>query len=134
VNTVAIPLCYGTTPEAIKAGEQVFLLNSGTAMYFTFIKMCIGYLIMRFLICDGYNMWTSYQGHFCAENPKSCSGDYNSYLSGYNKHTQEDAALVNIVDYLNIACTIASIIFFFYCRKYQYKVNSILEHSETSQD
>ena len=37
--------------------------------------------------------------------------------------------MINVVDYLNIAVTIISIVFFFYCRKYQYKVNSILEHS-----
>ncbi len=96
--------------------------------------MCIYYLIMRFLICDAYNMWTSYHGHFCKENPKQCTGDYNSYLSGYNKHTHQDAGLVNIVDYLNIAVTIGSIIFFYFCRKHQYRVNCILDHRDISQD
>lgn len=126
VNTIPIPLCYGTSPGPIVAGETKFLLNSGTAMYFIFIKMCILYLLMRFIIADGFNLWTSYMGHFCKLNSKQCTGDYNSYLSGYNKHTQQDEEFVNIVDYLNIGVTVASIIFFYYCRKYQFKLNSIL--------
>jgi hypothetical protein len=134
VNTVPIPLCYGTSPDPIVAGEAKFLLNSGTAMYFTFIKMCICYLLLRFLICDAFNMFTSYLGHYCKQNPKQCGGDYNSYLSGYNKHTPEDAAFVDLVSYLNIAVTVASIVYFYYCRKYQYKIFSILEHSQISQE
>jgi hypothetical protein len=87
VNTIPVPLAYGTIPGEIKAGERRFLLNPGTSMYFTFIKMCIFYLLLRFLICDAYNMWTSSQAHFCAENKKQCTDYFNSYFSGYNKHT-----------------------------------------------
>lgn len=67
-------------------------------------------------------------------NPKQCSGDYNSYLSGYNKHASQDGEAMDIVAYLNVGVTVASIIFFYFCRKYQFKLNSILEHSNVSQD
>ena len=134
VNTVEIPLCYGTSPGTVTDGERVFLLNSGTAMYFTFVKLCIYYLLLRLLVVDGFNMWSSYRGHFCSEQPDACERDYNSYLSAYNKHTTQDQRSVDIVDYLNIGLTLASIVFFFCCRKYQYKVDDLLEHSNVSQD
>jgi hypothetical protein len=71
VDTMPIPIEYGTSPfyfcgePNIKAGDRVFLLDSGTSMYFIFIKMCIYYLLMRFLVCDLYNIISSHGGHFC---------------------------------------------------------------------
>ena len=79
--------------------------------------MCIYYLILRFLIYDAYNIFSSYQGHFCKANPKQCTGDYTSFLSGYNKHSIEDSASFDIEDYLEVAVTILSIIFFYFCVK-----------------
>lgn len=134
VNTIELPLSYDTIPAVPKVGDQKFLLNSGTSLYFTFIKMCIGYLVLRFLICDAFNMWTSYHGHYCKENPSKCSDYFNSYFSSYNKHTPADEHLMNIVDYLNVAVTIVSIIYFYFCRKYLSRINDVLEQSNVSQD
>lgn len=79
-------------------------------------------------------MWSSSTAHFCTENPTKCSGGFNSYLSGYNKHSDLDANLIKTVDYLNIVVTISSIVFFYFGRKYQFKVNDLLEQSKTTQE
>jgi hypothetical protein len=52
---------YGTTPspDHIKAGKDIFLLNAGSAMFFTFIKMTVIYLVLRFLLSDCYNLITN---------------------------------------------------------------------------
>jgi hypothetical protein len=61
INTVRIKMKYGTTPskDDVKAGSNIFLLNAGSAMFFTFIKMTIAYLLMRFLLSDCYNLITN---------------------------------------------------------------------------
>lgn len=61
INTVRIDLQYGTIPskDNIKAGSKIFLLNPGTAMFFTFIKMAIAYLLLKFILTDCYNLVTN---------------------------------------------------------------------------
>jgi hypothetical protein len=72
INTVRIKIKYGTTPskDHIKAGADIFLLNAGSAMFFTFIKMTVIYLLMRFLLSDCYNLITNTVSTNCdlAEN------------------------------------------------------------------
>lgn len=68
MNTVKLPLNYGTTPDGdkVKAGSKIFMLDAGTSMFFTFIKMSIAYLFLRFVLSDGFNVITSILGRYCA--------------------------------------------------------------------
>lgn len=61
INTVRIKMKYGTTPSAehIKPESDIFLLNAGSAMFFTFIKMTVVYLVLKFLLSDCYNLITN---------------------------------------------------------------------------
>jgi hypothetical protein len=140
VNTVPLPLCADTSPISfcggadVGAGQSVFALSPGASLYFTFVKMCVYFLLLRFLVSDLYNLWTSGQGHYCERNPRQCSGDFYSFLSGYNKHTEQDVHLVDTLGLLNIALTVLSVVFFYFCRKYQYRLYAFLKRSETTQD
>lgn len=135
INTVRIKMKYGTTPSSdkVKAGTDVFLLNSGSSMFFTFIKMSICYLLLRFLISDAYNLITSLMATYCKDNPHDCS-DFSSNLSAYNKKTTSDEAMANIVDILNLVTVIASIVFFFFYRKYQFHIYNLVDISNHTQD
>jgi hypothetical protein len=68
INTVRIKLKYGTTPSKkyVKAGGNIFLLNSGSAMFFTFIKMTIVYLLLRFVLSDCYNLISNTTANTCS--------------------------------------------------------------------
>lgn len=80
---------YGTTPskDRVKAGKNIFLLNPGSAMFFTFIKMTIAYLFLRFLLTDGFNLITNAFGTNCSsnENQKHCATNIMAKFSTYNK-------------------------------------------------
>ena len=66
VNTVSIPVMYRTLPNRNpKSSEPVFMLPSNTSLYFTILKMIIGYLLMRFFILDLYNLVTTFSDRHC---------------------------------------------------------------------
>ena len=69
-----------------KGRLRVLQLPAGTTLYLAFIKVTIMYLIIRFIISDAYNLFTSItSGKYCTTNPTQCA-DGSSILSGYNKH------------------------------------------------
>lgn len=82
---------YGTTPspEHIKPGSDIFLLNAGSAMFFTFIKMTVTYLVLRFLLSDCYNLITNMLSTNCdiGDNVLLCKNNIFSKFSSYNKRT-----------------------------------------------
>jgi len=41
---------------------------------------------------------------------------------------------MDFVDYLNIGVTIMSIVYFYFCRRFQFKINNLLEYSNITQD
>jgi hypothetical protein len=47
------------------AGTPVFLLPNTISLYFTFIKMVIGYIAMRFLVVDVYNLVAVFSEQLC---------------------------------------------------------------------
>jgi len=44
-------------------------------MFFTFIKMTIYFLILRFLVFDVYSLYLSSKGHYCANLYNAGSSD-----------------------------------------------------------
>ena len=76
INVKEIPLCAPTQPhirteeeyqqEKINRDKKLppstykFMFNSGTSMFFAFIKMAIMYLLLRTLVSDGFNAVTNY--------------------------------------------------------------------------
>jgi hypothetical protein len=71
INTQELPLHYDTTPDVRleKLGDEVYKLSSGIAMFFTFIKMAICYLLLRFILTDAFNIISSAAaGTYCRDN------------------------------------------------------------------
>jgi len=77
-------------------------------------------------------MISSTSATYCTENPDKCSS--MSTLSAYNKNTEKDEGMVNAVDILNLISVLASIVFFIFYRKYQFRIYSIAESTSFSQD
>lgn len=102
-------------------------------MYFTFIKMAIIYLILRFLVFDLFNIMKSIDGGYCAE--VSSSDEPCAYFrSGYNLKSAKDQDVLNIIDILSLSFTVLSIVFFLIFRKQQYQLRDWLDFNEISQD
>ena len=131
INTVRIKLKYGTTPskEQVKAGSNIFLLNPGSTMFFTFIKMTIAYLLLRFILSDCYNLISNTSATSCNQQGTrdTCSKNAMAKFSTFNKQTVEDEPMLYAVDILNLITIVVSIIFFLYYRKYQYQVYSLTD-------
>lgn len=126
-----VPICYSTAPSEPKEGEQVFLIDADVSMYFTFIKMAIYYLIIRFLVFDVYNIMVSKAGKFCSQaTTEPCMFP----ISGFNLKDHEDQNVLNLLDILSLVFTVISIVFFVIFRKHQYKLRDWLDFNEISQD
>ena len=87
INTTKIDLCYETTPskDIVKVGQKRYMLDSGSAMFFTFIKMCIVYLLLRFLLTDGFNVITSLMAYCTDKKSEFCGKNFFAKSSIYNK-------------------------------------------------
>ena len=49
--------------------------------------MLILYLLLRLILADGFNMYSSYYGHYCSNHDKFCTSSIYTTLSGYNTNT-----------------------------------------------
>lgn len=127
-------LCMETKPVTIEAGQEKYKLNSDVTLFFFFIKMSIFYLLLRFLVTDSYNIYSSMHGHYCTNFPTMCANLFNSYLSGYNKHTDEDAPYLELMNTINIFMTVLSLLFCLYNRKVQYNLFEMLDQTDITQD
>jgi hypothetical protein len=130
-------MCYDTTPrrEDIKAGGEMFLLNPGSAMFFTFIKIVIVYLLLRFLLSDCYNLITNSVSTNCDQpnNIQSCRSNVVAKYSSYNKGTSSDEPFVYVVDILNLVAVVCTMVFFLYCRRHLYEVYEVADVANVSQ-
>lgn len=126
INTVSLPICYGTTPSSDSSEE--FLLDSGSSYFFTFIKSVILYLVLRFLIADLFNIFTSStQGQYCSKNPTLCNSAF-SYFSSFNQrdgYSSTDALVIQ--EWLNLIVVGGSIVYFLVLRRYQYKLEHLID-------
>ena len=87
-------------------------------MYFTFIKMVIAYLTIRFLIFDIYNILASMNGEYCSNLMASGSQDLcDRTISGYNLKSAANTSELNVLEWLSLAFTIISIVFFYVFRR-----------------
>ncbi len=95
-------------------------------MYFTFIKMAIFYLIIRFLVFDVYTILVSSNGNYC--EGKAVTAEPCAYtVSGFNLKANENQMALGALDILSLAFTIISIVFFLIFRKQQYKLRDWLD-------
>jgi len=104
-------------------------------MFFTFIKMTIVYLGLRFFLTDGYNLITNIFADNCKDpkNISECSNNFAAKFSNFNKSTNQDEAYLFTVDILNIITVFISIIFFTLYRRYQYRIYSLADMSNHTQ-
>lgn len=110
------------------------MLNSGASMFFTFIKMTIVYLLLRFIITDGFNLVTNFLATYCNDSTHECEDNSFARASIFNKVTPEGDSDVMIVDILNLVTVVFSIIYFLVYHKYQSQIYSLLDSSAHTQD
>ena len=133
-STMDIGLCYPTHPHAPVEKEDVFLLQTGVSMYFTFAKMVIIFLVIRFLVVDIYNVAASAGGHFCSQYALSHTKELCALtLSGYNLKSVQDQGKLNVLDILNLLLTVLSIVYFAIYRKLVYKLQNWLDYNDVNQ-
>jgi hypothetical protein len=101
-----------------RLGEDKPILPLGVCIYFTFIKMIILLLVLRFLIYDLYIITRSPGGDFCStkvlNKPNSgCSVT----VSGYRLKSDENQHQLNIVDILSLVFVLVAILYFCLFRK-----------------
>ena len=157
VNTIEIPLNYSTYPKAETKGGQdednvcvdegmgpkgdttTFLLQSGDALFFCFIKLVISFLLLRFLILDVYKLWANYHGSVCALGrldwmDKICTNWLVSVLSTYNNMVADSEILFERIDLLSLIVTVVTIIFFIYGRIKLRQLYWLLQRSDVTED
>ena len=74
-------------------------------------------------------------GLSCDEDDSAiCGNGFFQKTSIYNKRNVEASNNIKIVEILNLVTAILSIVFFFFYRKYQYKIYSLMDKSQHTQD
>ena len=97
--------------------------------------MVIVYLVLRLLIVDGLTIIYSSQGSFCSNLVVAKSTHPCAYkISGYNLKSSIDQSHLNILDILNLAFTIFSIVFFIVIRKMRFAEAQWLDFNEITED
>jgi hypothetical protein len=113
----------------------VFLLQSGVSMYFTFVKMVVLYLALRFFIVDLFTIIVSIGGGYCTAYAAAHVNNPCAFtISGYNLKTAADQKYLNFLDILNLVLTIFSIVFFNVYRKVFFKLQNWLDYNDISQE
>jgi hypothetical protein len=131
INTQELRLDYDTTPDITKERlEEEYYLSSGIAMFFTFIKMAICYLLLRLVLTDAFNLISSMAGDYCRKNP--CDSLLTSEISSYNKIDEQ--SLVYVLDILNLITIVFSMVFFNFYRKVQYRIEMLINCAQHTQD
>ena len=92
------------------------------------------YLILRLLVVDAYNMYSSYYGHYCTAHSFLCVSYVKSFLSGYNDHDERDADFQIYTQILHFVLTLLSIPFFAYCRLRFVRVSEFLDTMDITDD
>eukprot|EP00919_Chromeraceae_sp_WS-2016_P055462 GHVR01131858.1.p1 GENE.GHVR01131858.1~~GHVR01131858.1.p1 ORF type:complete len:150 (+),score=4.34 GHVR01131858.1:1029-1478(+) len=62
INKQEIKICYGTTdlsPDQINDYEE-FQLTSDVSLFFSFIKVCMYYLIIHLIFSAGFNLYSNF--------------------------------------------------------------------------
>lgn len=134
INTQELPLNYETTPDVRKDkldDDEEYKLSSGISMFFTFIKMAICYLILRFILTDAFNLISSATaGSYCRIH--GCDSFITGEISSYNKISEQ--GLVFALDILNLITIIFSIAFFNLYRKVQYRIEMLINSAQHTQE
>ena len=105
-------------------------------MYFLFIKMVIGYLIIRFLVFDIFNILKAINGSYCA-NSAIANIKMNkfvcSYISGYNLFASNNQSSLDQISIAGLVLTIISIVYFVLCKRKQTRLIRWLDRNNISQ-
>ncbi|EAR91024.2 transmembrane protein, putative (macronuclear) [Tetrahymena thermophila SB210] len=138
-NSEVCPCCgFQLYKRQINMMDNYMLLSflgSGYPLFFSFAKYCI-YILATILLTSGfYNLWTNYQGNYCATKkqiklglPYACTADYISTLTLINKANNEKAiAMQNI---LNLITTLILIILCIFYRSEQKQIDYDVDAEE----
>lgn len=142
VNTVEIPLNYQTQPDQRPSlTDYVFLLPASICLYFTFVKMLITYMIVRFLMLDLYNIVTSFKGRFCTFMSADsfylgqyCTSFTLGPLANLSKHAKTTLQTSTVLAYLSLTFVVLSIAYFIWYEHYAYNLYYYLENNQVTQD
>lgn len=100
-------------------------------MFFTFIKMAICYLILRFILMDAFNLISSATaGSYC--KVYGCDSLITGEISSYNMIGEQ--GLVFALDILNLITILFSIAFFNLYRKVQYRIEMLINAAQHTQE
>lgn len=133
INTLPLPLAYPTTPGLHDHPREEYKLSAGMSLFFSFIKMAVVYLCMRFLVTDAFNLLSSAAGgSYCESYPDFCGSGVIGEMSAYNKIEEE--GLVWALDVLNLLTVLLSMVYFGVYRKLQYGIASSINEAQHTQD
>lgn len=93
-------------------------LSPDIVLLFAFIRMLIYYFLLRLVVTDAYNMYTSYIGRDCTPQIH-CRASFTQRLTIVNKITHGEELFM--VDLLNLTFVGLSIIYFALYDQYLYK-------------
>jgi hypothetical protein len=109
-----LPLDY---PTSFEKGEKS-QLSFGLIMYFLFIKMSIGFLLLRLLIFDIYSLYASTLGKYCEQLIAQGSTDLCVVTTSiYNLKAAENQEQLNVMAVLSFVSTVILITFCVIYRK-----------------
>ena len=112
------PMKYNTYLKEVKEGGEKNELPLGISMYFTFIKMTIFFLLLRFFVFDLYTLYISSFGQYCANLYQAKSKDPCLLaFSAYNLKAAANQSQLDRIDFLSLIYIIITIIFFIIFRK-----------------
>jgi hypothetical protein len=98
-----------------EVGADKFVLPLGVSMFFSFLKMIIILLILRFLIFDTFMMIASAQSNYCETTSKTTTCRITR--SGYRLRDPNTQNLLIGVDVLNFVFIIFAMVYFVLFRR-----------------
>jgi hypothetical protein len=97
--------------------------------------MVIFYLMLRFLVFDAYNLYSSSYGQYCPELAAERVQNQCIYsLSGFNLKSSANQSNLNVLDILSLLFTILAIIYFIIFRRLAFTLVHWLEYVELSEE
>ena len=116
---------------SIFCGEKKeFKLQSGVALFFTFIKYLVVMCLIRSLTIDIFNMVSSLlEGDYCFEN---CSRQFYTYVSVIYKYNRED--LLITTNLFSLVTVGVMIFYFLIYRRLMYRMHDIIDSDSQTQD
>jgi hypothetical protein len=119
INSSEVPLCYSTCMREPRLGEPKEILPLGVNIYFSFLKMFILLLLLRFIVFDiNVIVSSSLYGDYCSQVAlDSTSLKCSVTISGYNLNSPTNQERLKTVDILGLVYVLLAMCYFIVFRK-----------------